>query len=576
MPILEPCHRAQFRLTAWLIGFNLWAVLWATPGEAALQTEKAQFAAGFKLAIGHGYSASYDELSKQLVLRVVVDNSAQAVARELVLEVSGSLNFQRSVQVPAYESRQWFWYMPVLTAQRYLRFSLQATDRATRERQTLEWSEEFANSGEEKYYFARLGSNPPPAPEYESSEHWVDQGIVEDHEVPDIWHGLTGYQVLLVRQATLASAPWREVLQDWVLMGGALLVYAEPGDDPAVVMKTTGFATSMNVGQRGAGSVQVATASTYNSVFRHIQGNIPASLHTTQRTSAEIKAFLDQALPDMGKPNHRLLFLILLGFSIVAGPVLWTLLVYRQARPFAYIGGVFVLSVMVSGGVLVVNVLAEGVNPKVNHASLQLLDLVQQQQLWVQQFSVFRPTSLGGGQVRLPPEALLSQGKYSTTGWGAADLGVQWDAAGRLVRGVLPVRQRVIMVQRGVRPLARRLLFSRDQDLAQLSVENHLGLVLQDLSITDGTDCYHLAQLKSGERQVAQPVTCQIPDADDLHSVDRFFGYPLNQIADALLSGQYGRRFFWASTPQWLVEEAVIAGETQPLEPAHHVLLGVW
>lgn len=547
-----------------------------------VQYERLTFQNGLEFTLGHHYESATHLLNKQLVLRVKLayhPQSAPAPARSLKVHLRGGLHFERTLAIPAGETRQQFWYLPITTAYTYLQMKVEAIDLASGEQHMASWSEPLLTNPD-KCRIARIGSPAPHLPDTEASEEWVDAGTLNDDEVPDIWHGLRQYQVILARAATLNQAPWRETVQNWVLMGGWLLLQPDntnrPLDSlfPHLALKTALLPTLSGIPMRqhwqvGMGHIVLAPSITqYEQQFQTLMGNPPIVLHPPY-TPSDITAALDKLLPQQ-TPSHPILFSILLLFSLLVGPVAWLWLVHRQGRPFLYLGFVLTVSIIVSASIFIINLLIEGFHLKTDMNSLQILDLPQQTQLWAQEIAIFRPTRLEGQRLELAPESQISLAKNPNQDV-TSTLSPAWEGDRFFVENLLPVRQRVLIGQQGIKPLVQRLIFQRAGQ--KLAIENHLGVTLHQFWAIDGQTCYHQAQLRPGERQILSPVACAIPATQ---SPFMLFGQSMNTLAKAIYQGEYGSRYFSAETPaNWQTTTLF----TEPVifqDHAYQRLLGLW
>jgi len=296
----------------------------------------------------------------------------------------------------------------------------------------------------------------------------------------------------------------------------------------------------------------------------------PPSVNEHQTISQKTTDFLQQVLPDIGQVPRWTLFLILLGFALLIGPLGWIYLVKKKGRPFSYLIFVMVAAGVFSGSMLVATFLADGVAPKGIASSLRCLDLRTDTQITMEQVAVFVPTQYDS-TIRIPTGGSVLLFPLRTDPHRVWNYTMKVDTAWETLEGIIPVRQRRLIGTRNLSRTQGRLVFTSEEN--SLRVENHLHGALNALRVWHDGHYYSFGAIDRGEAAIAQPVEAPTP------SLSLSFSSQLmtegTTLFNRLRRGELGTRYFIGKF-QSADEERFLFSEFREIGRGQHLVVGVY
>ena len=575
-------------------------LIWAPIVTGSINVmDRFSFDRSLSIEIIRGYPYNYNSLDDHLTLGFFFRN--QGAQRQLRMQLSGDFNTSREISVPAGETRRLFVYLPHFTNPS---FQVVFTDKVTGIRSPpwhLGVSGGFSSSVNRPHYIlARLGSFSVPINVLGA---WNDMGRIDTADkMPDHWRGLTGVTAIVVEyDYFLSNHPWKQTLIDWVTMGGILLVTTanKPTDDLEPLWKPLPFANAFvdfEVGALkdflpsqkhikeaphvwskfmpvGLGHIAVIPNSLLANIdtdFLQQIGIQPPSVNEHQTISQKTTDFLQQVLPDIGQVPRWTLFLILLGFALLIGPLGWIYLVKKKGRPFSYLIFVMVAAGVFSGSMLVATFLADGVAPKGIASSLRCLDLRTDTQITMEQVAVFVPTQYDS-TIRIPTGGSVLLFPLRTDPRRVWNYTMKVDTAWETLEGIIPVRQRRLIGTRNLSRTQGRLVFTSEEN--SLRVENHLHGALNALRVWQDGHYYSFGAIDRGEAAIAQPVEAPTP------SLSLSFSSQLmtegTTLFNRLRRGELGTRYFIGEF-QSADKERFLFSEFRDIGRGQHLVVGVY
>jgi hypothetical protein len=271
------------------------------------------------------------------------------------------------------------------------------------------------------------------------------------------------------------------------------------------------------------------------------------------------------------RPPGLVIFGVLIGFALLAGPGSYVYLVLNRRRPLAYVG--FVVSAALGSSALILgaDLLRNGVSARVIPRSLVFVDQRVDAELGVEEIAVHVPIGFGiavheraGMQIMLPTQ--ISDRSQAT-------LHALVEPRGLLLRGAVAVRDRRMLGARWIARAQGRL--SVHVEPRGLGVENHLGRDLSELRVWHAGVEHELRSLPNGARGLATPASRSL---DDDRSA--FLSEPFTSAARDLLQrvarGRVNERRFVANFVWNPASSGVLDDSVGAYQPGAHVIAGVY
>jgi hypothetical protein len=528
----------------------------------------------------HGYPLDQRAYYGPLTIGLAIRN--RGGERSVRVQISGAVNTERTLRVPAHDQVRTFFYLPSRFEYYSESADVRVTDLATgRAKELHADSRETREQG-----VARLG---PLATALNVSSPWTFSGALDAH-LPDDWRGLSGLRAIVVEHAYAQAHPpdWN-VLTDWVAMGGTLIIatpqseLAEPApwtasNTPArLAFAAPPIETASGVLQRvGLGTIArvlPGELATFDGGFLARIGactscgwSVNSSDVTPYSNGNSARARLKNAVHG---PSWRLFALLSL-FAFAVGPGGWIAFVSRRGRPLRYVA--FTLGAALAASLIVVSndLIENGIHARCAASSAIFVDQRTDTEIGIEDVAMYAPTRSGTGlRVPLAVHLLLPPSNDSRE-----LLQVAFDAEHMRVQSALPLRQRRVVAARWLQPARKRLEVQQSQ--GQLWVENQLGYDLSSLVLWHDGAVYHVSKLARGARAQAAAIsaheaTLRLPAPATAPAVASAAA-----LVRSLSAGDFGQNRF-AATYAWApAQSMLIAPETVPVPGSDHVIAGVY
>jgi len=549
-------------------------------------------------------------------LGIILRNNGQS--RTVTIEVGGDVRYKKVVSLPAQSKRRVFIYLPNDNISSYTRINV--TDMVTGLSKHSYHSplpgQYDSSVYSPRYILGRLSHFDFPI---NTVEPWQELGTrLENDKMPDHWRGLTGITALMLNYSELQADPvWWDIVMDWVLMGGVLLIVA-PTDlatldiaalQARIPLQVTLRSNPQPLWQAGLGYIAIVPRAEFAKLdasflpqlgldflpFRKIGET--ESYHELPREYTSNTAYRLLA-EQTGQIPHLSLFLLLLLFAVLIGPWGWYALVKKRGKPFLYLLVVFSGALAFSVSLLAVTFIAEGIEPQGVHNSVRIMDLRANKELIFTQTAIFAPAEYHL-DIRTPLESHLFLDDVSGYNDNLAYTAYT-DANWQYWQNVMPVRQRRVLGIRQLQQTSGRLLLNR-LDNGHLRIENHLYTDLTALHVWDNGDYFEFQRVPRGAQQEASPKPLIGPEQIQLYPqsaetafelasavmvmeepathVIGFQGLPLefaNQLFDDIQNGKVSNRYFIGTLAQVDSDYALFYQGFLELNTGQHVVAGVY
>lgn len=565
-------------LLAWIAALALVCI--AAPASADFSSADFGLGRDLDCKLLHGYPLEQHTYYNPFTIGVVIRN--RGGERSVRVQISGSMNTERTLRVPAHDQVRTFFYLPARFDYYSQNADVRVTDLATG--RSKELSAESRETRDQSV--ARLG---PLSTALNVSTPWTFSGALDAH-MPDDWRGLAGLSAIVVENAYAQARPpdWN-VLLDWVAMGGALIVatpaseLAEPApwtasSTPArLAFAAPPVETTSGVVQRvGLGTVArvlPAELATFDAGFLARIGactscgwNVNSSEATPYANGNSARARLKNAVHG---PSWRLFSLLSL-FAFAVGPAGWIAFVSRRGRPLRYVAFTLGAAVVASAIVVSDDLIENGIRARCAATSAIFVDQRTDAEIGVEDVVMYAPTR-GSTSLRVPLSVHLL---FPPTSDYRETMQVELDAEYMRVQDALPLRQRRVIAARWLRPARKRLEVRAEG--GKLWVENQLGHDLSSLVLWHEGAAYRVAKLARGER--VQPEAISAPKArDELPPPGTapgiISGYA---FVRAIAAGDFGQNRFAARYAWTPAQSMLVPADTLPLPGDDHVIAGVY
>lgn len=564
-------RRALFYLLAAVVC----ASAWLEPAVCAAAFDKAdlRLAPDLDARVLSGYPRTVHSLYGPLTVGVELRN--RGVERRVLIQIGGISGSARQIRVPAGEQVRSFFYLP--TASMYDSRTVELTELQTGAHRVVDVNARV----ERKETVARLG---PLAGALNVADPYTMLGALDEY-MPDDWRGLSGLRVIVVDHAYAASQrlDWK-VLMDWVAMGGLLLI-ATPSDAfhtppwpgmPAFAAEPRSTSEAV-IHRIGLGEIALVMPQ----ALEQMDAQLPERLdlcdgcrwQLANELPDRLAAIVAKRLEDVVQPPGAAVFLILLAFVVVTGPLGWLRFVRARGQPLRYVAFATASALVFSLAVLTQDLLQNGIALKCEAGSLLLIDQRAGREIGVEEAALYAPSG-HGTELRAPLDGEL----FPPRGRRLQSDAYEWTASRseqRIERGV-PVRQRTFAAARWISRRAGGL----EVQMAEggLEVENQLGVDLRGLSLWSSQRPrvrFELAGLRRGERGLARPSDAPFAPAARVPPFDAVVG-AARSLYYALADGALGADRFvaeavWTPASSHLVSARGVSANTTP-----HVIAGVY
>jgi len=546
--------------SALLVAVSL--ILAAAAAGATIQAQRVHFDEQLDIEILTGYPVDVDDVTAQQTVGLLFRN--HGAARRLALRLTGSIETQRSVALPAGETSRLFLYLPMVSP--WYGAAIDFTDeRSGKSVHTSVAMDSAVRSGEGNVV-ARLGEIDTAV---NVKKPWIDLGILEPGvELPDDWRGLTGIGVLLVEQRRLReSPPWWETVADWIAMGGTLVVVRDGSADGDRIdsLPLTLATTAFKDGRR-AGDGRIAVVKPSEVALIDVSFGYPPLRVAPARGPEIATRIVAEKLGIQSGARWQVLLLLAI-FSVGCGPLAWSYLVKAKKRPFAYLASVFAGALLFSATLAGSSFWLDGLVPVALTRSVRFLDQRSAREIVLDEAFVFAPTSLYS-ELRTGPGGSFLLNMPAEMKLEAVAARLLSGATEDRLDGVLPVREPAHVGRRAIRGAAGRLVIDMGD---VLRVENHLGGDLSRLIVWRDGVAYDFRDLRRGAAGTAEPMA---QPREELRAFEP--GSLLAKttlLASRIRSGQLGARFF---VGQFSDDPETILADLRTPNPGSHVIVGVY
>jgi hypothetical protein len=524
-----------------------------------------------------GYPRTQDSYFGALTLGVEL--RARKGERSVRIELEGDASTERTLRVPAGETRRIFLYLPSWDSWTDTHAQLRVRDLNSG------WSGAFSVDGpfERGLTIARLG---PLTAAMNLADPWSLVGALDAH-LPDHWQGLAGLHAIAIEQGWAESQPldWR-VLLDWVAMGGALLVATEPDQlartppwaSQLPFAETVEKSSALGVVQRvGLGAIARLPPKQLASIgarFLETLGTCRACADSPDHDPLQELGSQRAAerLGELIRPPGWTILALLSTFVVLVGPVGFALFLRRRPRPFAYIVFAALTGSTFSVTVFAADVLENGLRTKCASSSLRLIDQLQRRELGFEDVSLYAPLNVGqqlavtrGAQLLLPS---------SLYGPRHDPIEIQSSGSRDRMARVIPVRQASEVAARWLAPFAGQLIVTEAE--GGVWAENQLGRALRDLLVWHGGDSYYAATLSKGARVRLQPLAAGAVQRHLPQLASGGVEKHAQSLFDEITGGRRGRQRFVAAY-DWSPEELQLGLQgVLTSKPGQHWIAGVY
>ncbi|MEM7020250.1 MAG: hypothetical protein AAF512_23275, partial [Pseudomonadota bacterium] len=527
---------------------------------ADIITNRIHFDHQLDVEVINGYPHDLNQLDDHVTIGFVFRN--QGDERRLSLRLSGDINIQQQVSLPAGETQRLFLYLPYTNNDDFRIYLTDTRTGASIKPYYLRGEGGYYSSRNEPIYtLGRLGAI---SVALNVAEPWVDIGRFDtERKMPDHWRGLSGVTAIVTEINHLQQAhDWKTVVMDWLAMGGVLLLASEtPLIDWDNVLPGRAFSWEAEPGRLNVGLGKVivippSLLSKIDSDFDEVVGLAPTNPYSFESSPAQSNLLLKSLLSDTGRAPRGLLFAMLMAFAIIVGPLCWWYLIRRRGQPFRYILSVVTISLVFCVVMLTAALLFEGVTPKGKTRSLRLFDLTADREITLAQTAMFAPMQYGT-MIEAPADATVihftgHEFYYQRTHYTMHTNGIL-----QQLDGMLSVRRRQALGMRRLAPLEGKLVIQRDGDA--LRVENYLHTTLMNFSIRDDEQFYRIKRLERGGVTTVQP-TQSSNVMSQVNSSENLMVSEASELMTALDDRALSKHYFFGQLEQSVQESFLMVG----------------
>lgn len=522
------------------------------------------------------YAAPYNKQKVNSFMSVMVEVTNNGAPRELYMGLNGFAEYAKTIRLNRGETRSLFFSLPALYRLRYNNsVNLSVVDTKTRKNRS--WDVRISNSSDygSKVKVGQLGRL---ATSIRTSSDWRDAGKIDPVVLKTSWKALAGLELLLVERNTFErlSGGQKTNLRDWVLAGGVVYFLNTQQDEHDKLWQGL---KAMSVVDDGAG-VRMGFG-----VVRYMP-SVPSRIrldysyarelskirHFEQVDQEDYSSFARSKLPDIGRVDATWVFIVLIVFAALAGPLGIVVLIRRRNKPFKYLGNMMLLSVVFSGGILLVDSFLAANNSLVSSDSVVLIDHQNDRQVSMTQTAVYPLTELSfelphnAGVTVMPSVRSYRGERYN--------LAIDDQPNHQLISGLLPVRQRRAFLTQQVTKASGRLLVTEASEGGGITVENHLQRDLISLWVQYNGKIYDVGAMSSGEsRQVTHTVSRR-PDAPHYRDMLASANMTVKTYWRPELSSDVKKRYL-AQTAELSDDLDVLNKSTKSLDEGQHWIVGL-
>lgn len=423
--------------------------------------------------------------------------------------------------------------------------------------------------GAEEYTVARLGPIDWPM----TISHWTDEGTVAEQQQGS-WRNISGYTMLITEATFLADQPrWHDTLRQWIVQGGILAVVSEsplksdfltqlplqhhdhPAGQRTQRIRRAGLGMVVHLSPNEIRTVDESVmigwglteslAAGYNGEFYS-----PYSDHQHLRLSGKV-----------GTPYGGL-FLVLLLFVVLVGPLGWVRLVRKKAQVLRYMVFVVATSAVFTLGMTGVDMWSTGITPFGSGFSIRFIDQGSETELSIQDLDLLAPSRVGADLV-VDPETMVL---FESDRYSRSDRGSEEEKM--VVRGLLRGRRTRNIGLRWVGKSRGRLLLSQEGD--DLTIENHLGAAIDHIYLRHQGVLFEASSVASGAAAQLLRAGEATPEA---------FTVPTANINDTVrhcastIMARHGRTVYLAEMAGPTLRS--LEGGYRPLGEQRHRILGM-
>ena len=378
----------------------------------------------------------------------------------------------------------------------------------------------------------RVRSSSSLSPEWENSSanEWKE-GV---DQLSEMWQGLIRFNAIAVTGPDLAAASprHRQTLKDYILAGGVLLVFDAPATPLEFTPLKVGESGGITFAEHGFGTLALLKEKRANDLTEERGKEIArvVELHGRRRTNpAPLSVHREMpVVPDITVPL-RSTFLLMLAFSILAGPVL-VIVLARKNRRIMLNWAIPALSIATSALLVVYAFASEGITPHVRLSGMTFLNQLDKTAVTLGTqgyYSPFIPTR--GLVFSTATEIGKFQDYYGYRSNPNLNHSVDWTSCQNLSRGWIQARVPEYFACRTVERRRERIDFTRNPDGA-LTLVNGLGADIRSLAVRDlEGNTYKAENIRAGEER---KITVSSDKPSGTHSLTDFLNEELWLVVD--------------------------------------------
>ncbi len=337
---------------------------------------------------------------------------------------------------------------------------------------------------------------------------WNDAGTLHPRQSAD-WRHIAAVDMIVVQAQVLDSeTQWHDALGYWVLQGGILVIVSTNGSSDEFMnsipfSKEVSTSTSAFTGKRkaqavGLGQVIQVPPSAIKKINQktikrwHLEDSLGSwydySHHQLDWENAPLQ---NSRLSQTIEVPYGMLFIVLLIFVILIGPLGWVRMVRNRGQVLRYIFVVMVSSTVFTLGMLLVDIFSTGITPFGSEVSLRFIDQSSEVEMSIQDLEFYAPTRVGTSLI-IPHDTvpLFHKEMYPKSIH-------QHTATEDIYDSLLSGRKVKLLGLRRIGASKGRLLLSESEQGA-LSVENHLGSAIEHLDLWHKGKRYAAMNIEQG------------------------------------------------------------------------------
>jgi len=464
----------------------LFSIVVSTPSWAA--TERFVFDPDLSIEMitfpaGNNYS------NNNLSLGFIFRNNARQ--RQIALDMPGIFDKPQKLTIPAKEKKfSVYYYFPESSTMTH---RVNITDLETGRSQRHDLPQFHRSPGFVFGYLDVLNFTP------QLEDRWAQPMGALAKKLPDSWRGLQRFSMISVNYDTwLKDKNLHEVVGNWVLMGGRLVVIRSPKTDLTQLKDTLPFSTygDSNTINAGLGQLRVVDAN----FLEVINNEDAAALQLVAPSDPSLYVLaehLAKELLEIGRIPVWTIFVLLIVFTLVVGPIGWRALIKKRARPFLYLASVMGTASVFIVGLITATLISDGIVPISKEHSLHFIDQQKDRELHFVEASVFSPTAYGT-HIIVPRSAQLMSLDIQNRYYLNKPLQFSHTGNNQKITGLIDVRRRTIIAARRASKLDHRLLVHKDN--GELIIENHLSHDLEKIWVFHAKATYVAQNVARGTR----------------------------------------------------------------------------